>query len=246
MNHQAIDINKYQTILTQHQKSLRLFEQILVDENKKFNLTRITSSRQVRTRHFLDSLAGLDILDNLSNELQKPLQILDVGSGAGFPGLVLAIVRPQWSIVSLEATEKKVRFQETLCRTLNLDNVRIIHARAEDAAHQKSFREMFDAVTARALAQLPILSELTLGFPQQKGLALFWKGSSVTEELAKAEEAIQQMGTCVDQVASYTLPDEADEAIDFSLVVCRKIHPTPKKYPRVFGVIKKQPLGDLA
>ncbi|MBL7215881.1 MAG: 16S rRNA (guanine(527)-N(7))-methyltransferase RsmG [Phycisphaerae bacterium] len=244
MNHLTIDINPLQTFLEKHQEAFWLFEELLVDENKKFNLTRITSPQQVRTRHFLDSLAGLGFLDSLSKQLQKPLRILDIGSGAGFPGLVLALVRPEWSVVSLEATEKKVRFQEKVCKALNLNNVQVIHGRAEDLAHQTSFRETFDAVTVRALAQMSVLSELAIAFLQKKGIAIFWKGSDLTKEVQQAETPVKQMGGIIDQIASYTLHPETEASIDFSLVVCRKIHSTPKKYPRVFGIIKKHPLGN--
>ena len=244
MNAIPIDINPLQTILDVHQKAFSVFEKLLTEENQKFNLTRITSSQQVHVRHFLDSLAGLALLDALSQKLGKPLKILDIGSGAGFPGLALAIVRPEWSFVSLEATDKKVRFQEKVCQSLNLKNVQVIHGRAEDFAGQTTFREKFDVVTARALAELSILAELTLAFVQKEGLALFWKGSSTTEELANASEAIRQMGCHVDKIARYTLLMENEQPTGFSLVVCGKISSTPKTYPRVFGLIKKNPLGN--
>jgi len=244
MNSQPIETNSLQTVLQTHQDAFRLFEEILIDENKKFNLTRITSPRQIHIRHFLDSLAGLELLDALSQKHGKPLRILDVGSGAGLPGLALAIVRPKWSFVSLEATEKKVMFQKKVCQTLKLKNVQIIHGRAEDLAIQNNLRESFDVVTARALAQMSILAELILAFLKIEGLGVFWKGSSVSEELAKAQGAIQQMGCRLEKIASYTLDIEDEQPADFSLVVCKKIAHTPKIYPRVFGLIKKNPLGN--
>ena len=240
----SININPLQTVLETHQETFRLFEKILTEENKKFNLTRITSPQQIRTRHFLDSLAGLDILDTLSQELGKPLQILDAGSGSGFPGLALAIIRPEWSFVSLEATGKKTVFQKKVCDALKLKNVQVIHGRAEDFAGQKNFRENFDVITARALADLSVLAELTLAFLQKGGLAVFWKGSSVKEELAKADGAIRQMGCNLDKIARYTLHVENEQPAEFSLVVCKKINSTPKSYPRVYGMIKKNPLGN--
>ena len=246
MNTISVNINPLKTVLETHQEAFKLFETILTAENQKFNLTRITSPEQVHVRHFLDSLAGLEIMDVLSQELGKPLQILDAGSGAGFPGLALAIVRPRWAFVSLESTEKKVMFQKKVCDALKLKNVQVIHGRAEELAGQKNFREKFDAVTARALAELSILSELTLAFLQKEGFGVFWKGSSVSEELAKAGGAIQQMGCNLDKIARYTLLVENEKPAKFSLVVCKKISPTPKAYPRVFGVIKKNSLGNPA
>lgn len=238
-----INVDPLQAVLQAHQETLAIFETLLIEENEKYNLTRITSPQQVRTRHFLDSLAGLEILDALSQKLNKPLKILDVGSGAGFPGLVLAIVRPEWSFVSLEATEKKAMFQRKACETLNLKNVQVIHGRAEALAGQANCRETFDVVTARALAKLSILSELTLAFIQKEGLALFWKGSSATEEIANASGAIRQMGCDIEGLAPYTLLVENEPPAEFLLVVCKKTSSTPKAYPRAFGFIKKKPLG---
>ncbi len=242
MNQATLDIHTYQTILEDHRDAFGLFEELLIDENKKFNLTRITSPQQVRTRHFLDSLAGLCVLDGLAKELQKPLRILDIGSGAGFPGLVLALARPDWSVVSLEATEKKARFQQAVYTALGLNNVKIIHGRAEELAHQPPFREQFDAVTARAVAGMATLVEVTLGFSCKSGLAVFWKGPNSAAEAADAEVAIKQMGAHLDKIISYTLEDETQGALNFSLVVCRKIKPTPQKYPRAFGLIIKKTL----
>lgn len=239
-----IDIQSYQGLLKTHEEALKQFESLLVAENKKYNLTRVTSSQEVRIRHFLDSLAGLGPLDALSKKLCQPLRIVDIGSGAGFPGLILALVCPAWLVVSVEATEKKVRFQEKVRTALCLQNVQIIHGRSEDLAHQPPFRERFDAVTARALAALPVLTELTLGLIRPGGLGLYWKGSGIAEEVAAADGAIQQMGGRTEEIVPYTLSDEAGESVDFSLVVCRKIHATPEKYPRVFGTIKKTPLGN--
>lgn len=241
MKHQTVDLRPYHAILDRHQDALALFEQLLVEENQKYNLTRITSPQQIRARHFLDSLAGLSILDELSQSQEKPLRILDAGSGAGFPGIVLAVVRPEWRFVSLEATGKKVRFQEKVCSALNLSNVQLFHGRAEALVHEPVFRQNFDAVTARALAPLPILSELTLAFLRQNGLAVFWKSSGVSEEAADAGNAVKQMGAQIDRIINYSIPD-IEETIGFSLVVCRKLRSTPKSYPRAFGLIKKQPL----
>jgi 16S rRNA (guanine527-N7)-methyltransferase len=246
MNHSTIDIQPCQALLSRYAEKLHQFEQLLVDENAKYNLTRITSPQQVQTRHFLDSLAAIGLFDALAHSRQRPLRILDVGSGAGFPGLVLATVRPEWSFVSLEATDKKARFQETVCKALNLTNIQVLHGRAEEAAHKPAFREAFDAVTARALAPMPVLAELVLAFLRQQGLGIFWKGSSAAEETTAAETAIRQMGGTVEQIAAYTLSDETQEAVTFSLVVCRKISASPPKYPRVFGIIKKHPLNEIS
>jgi 16S rRNA (guanine527-N7)-methyltransferase len=242
MNDTLLPAIEYQSLLAEYAESFTVFEQLLVDENQKYNLTRITEPKQIRLRHFIDSMAGLGMLDELSTSLKKSLRILDIGSGAGFPGLVLAISRPEWQIVSLEATGKKVQFQKMVCDALKLSNVSIIHGRAEDIARQALYREQFDAVTARALAAMPVLAELSLGFVKLGGLALYWKGPSANEELKAALTAINEMGAEIQNTLSYTLPSMENEPANLSLIVCKKIKPTPKHYPRVFGMIKKRPL----
>lgn len=243
MSNNKIHLDMLEVLLQEHQQKLDRFTELLIAENQKFNLTRIDSPEKIHTRHFLDSLAGLSMLDELSAKTSKPLYILDLGSGAGFPGLVLALVRPQWHIVSLEATSKKVRFQEKVCEEIGLKNVTVLQGRGEEIARQEKFREKFDAVTARALAALPMLAELSLGLVRMDGLALYWKGPAVNKELHTAQAAIKKMGTEIQNALSYTLPTNEEEPAKLSLIICKKIKKTPKQYPRVFGIIKKKPLS---
>ena len=243
MNSRSINLDAAQAVLNEHREELDRFSELLISENQKYNLTRIDSPEQVQTRHFLDSLAGLSVLDELSKKVGKPLKILDIGSGAGFPGLVLAIVRPVWQIISLEATQKKADFQQKVCDALNLKNTTILNGRAEETAHHAQFRQQFDAVTARALAVMPVLAELSLGFVKIGGLGLYWKGPAVNEELQTAQAAIKQMGAKTKSVLSYTLRTENTEPANFSLAICKKTNTTPNAYPRVFGIIKKKPLS---
>ena len=228
-------------LLELYRDTFAAFERILISENRKFNLTRITESEQIRLRHFVDSMAALPALDQLSTALNKPLRILDIGSGAGFPGLVLAIVRPDWQVTSLEATGKKAQFQKMVCDELKLSNVTVIHGRAEEVAHEARYREQFDAVMARALAALPILAELSLGFVKPSGLSLYWKGPG--EDNQAALPAIEQMGAIIEDILAYTL-EAHDNPAKLSLVICKKMKPTPKQYPRVFGMIKMKPLSN--
>jgi len=241
LNKTTIKIENFEAVLNEHQDKLDRFAELLIAENQKYNLTRITSPDQIRLRHFLDSLTALSVLDALSQDSVKPLRVLDIGSGAGFPGLVLAIVRPRWKVVSLEATAKKAAFQKMVCDELALSNVTVINERAETLAHDKKYREAFDVVTARALAAMPVLAELSLGFLKIGGTALYWKGPG--EDLQAAHGAIEHMGARIEQRWTYTLPTEKDaEPPELSLVICSKTKTTPKQCPRVFGVIKKQPL----
>ncbi|MFZ9010436.1 MAG: 16S rRNA (guanine(527)-N(7))-methyltransferase RsmG [Anaerohalosphaeraceae bacterium] len=243
MNHSLINLDSLQVVLDQHRDKLNRFAELLIAENQKYNLTRIDSSEQIEIRHFLDSLTGLSVLDALSQKTGKPLQVLDIGSGAGFPGLVLAVVRPAWQIVSLEATEKKANFQKMVCDTLGLENTTLLNGRAEAIAHLAQFRQVFDVVTARALAAMPVLTELSLGFVKINGLGLYWKGPSAKEELTTAQAAIKQMGGEIEQTLPYTLQTGDGEPAKLSLVVCKKIKPTPQEYPRAFGIIKRKPLS---
>jgi 16S rRNA (guanine527-N7)-methyltransferase len=239
-----IDIQQIAGMIDQNAEAFERFERLLVEENAKYNLTRITSHQQVRARHWLDSLAALPVLDAVAENAGGLITLLDVGSGAGLPGLPIAIVRPDWTIVSVEATEKKVRFQQMVSKDLKLQNVTVLHARGEDLAHDKKFRGRFDAVTARALASMPVLTELTLAFLRQGGKAVYWKGHDYASELASAQAAIQKMGAAVERVQTYTLTSE-EESIEMALIVCAKHKPTPAAYPRAYGVIKKQPLTEV-
>ena len=243
MSSNQLNLDSLRVILDEHRDKLNRFTELLIAENQKYNLTRIDSLEQIEIRHFLDSLAGLSLQDELPQKTGQPLKVLDIGSGAGFPGLMLAIVRPAWNIVSLEATEKKANFQKMLCDALRLDNVTVLSGRAEAVAHHAAYRQQFDAVTARALAAMPVLAELSLGFVKTGGLGLYWKGPSVDEELETAQAAIKQMGAEIEDTLPYTLQTEDADPALLTLVVCRKIKATPKQYPRVFGIIKKKPLS---
>jgi 16S rRNA (guanine527-N7)-methyltransferase len=238
MNDSPLNIDLLQAVLDEYRDKLNRFAELLVTENQKYNLTRVDSLEQIQTRHFLDSLAGLSVLES---QAERPLTILDIGSGAGFPGLVLAIARPQWKIVSLEATAKKVNFQGMVCDALDLENVTVINNRAESLAHDAQYRETFDAVTARALASLPVLAELSLAFLKLRGAALYWKGPS--EDPETAQGAIKTLGAQLEDLFSYSLPGEGTESSKMLLLKCKKIKPTPEQYPRVFGIIKKKPLS---
>lgn len=243
MTQTPLQFDALNTLLDAHHDAFEKLAQILLEENAKYNLTRIVDPEQIRARHFLDSLTAISVLDALAAETGQPLRVIDIGSGAGFPSLPLAIVRPQWSFCSLEATGKKARFQKHAARELSLENLRVVHGRAEEAARQPAFREQFDAACARALAAMPILTELTGAFVKPAGKTIFWKGSSAHDELDASKKAIGQMGAQFEQMLPYTLPDQPDESPEFSLVVCRKTKPSPSQYPRVFGMIKKKPLG---
>jgi 16S rRNA (guanine527-N7)-methyltransferase len=246
MNAQPLDLTPAVEALALYAEAFDRFAHILIEHNRVLNLTRIDTLGDIQTRHFLDSLAALSILDEAAASVpaDRPFSLLDVGSGAGFPALALAIARPSWRIVSLEATEKKVRFQRDVCQALELSHVEILHGRAEVAAHEPALRERFDGVTARAVAPLSVLAELTLGFIRPGGIGLYWKGPKVQEEYVSGCAAAGRMGASVLTLHTYTLPNSPHGR--FYLVAAAKDKALPSDLPRrSFGVIKKYPLSDL-
>jgi len=236
MTTRQIDISALPDLLTQHQQAFDALSNLLIEENKHTNLTRITEPNQIRIRHYLDSLAVLPVLDIVAQE-KTSLKIADVGSGAGFPVLPLAIVRPEWKFTSIEATGKKVNFQKKVVAELGLKNVTVIGVRAEELAHTKQFREKFDASLARAVANLGILAEVSLPLVKVGGLMLAFKGPDIEQELAGAKKMIEILGGQTDTVWSYSLPDTEGQ---FRLISIAKTAATPADYPRSYSIISKK------
>jgi 16S rRNA (guanine527-N7)-methyltransferase len=247
MTSQILNLQSAYAAITAHQEVFNQFAQFLAEQNQRMNLTRIDNSEQVRIRHFLDSLAALDVLDDLAVRCGQPaFSVIDVGSGAGFPGLAIGIARPEWKIFSLEATEKKANFQQKVCKKLGLANVTVVCGRAETVAHDRAFREQFCAVTARALAGLNILAELTMAFVRLGGMGLFWKGPQVQKEIVESAAAFETMGASMTGLRAYQLcePDPALPETTLYLALAEKRHSTPEAYPRQnYGAIKKRPLS---
>jgi len=220
---------------------LEAFARMLIDENRVLNLTAVTDLDEVRVRHVEDSLAALPYLREIASDAPS---LIDIGSGAGLPGLALAIALPEWRIVSVEATGKKARFQKKVVQALGLSNVTVTQGRAETLAHDPAHRERYDAATARALAPLPVVAELTLPFVRLGGSALAWKGPSADEEIARARRACDRLGGRVGREIAYHLsvpPSDAPRL--FRLVILSKTQPTPAAYPRGPNAIRKRPLG---
>ncbi|MEN6308617.1 MAG: 16S rRNA (guanine(527)-N(7))-methyltransferase RsmG [Anaerohalosphaeraceae bacterium] len=236
---QTLHIDKLETLMSQHQQAFDALAEMLAEENKHTNLTRITDPQQVRIRHFLDSLAVLPILDGMAAGCEC-FSVADVGSGAGFPSLPLAIVRPEWRFVSIEATGKKVHFQQKVAAQLGLKTLTVLHGRAEDIAHQPHYRQQFDAALARAVADLRVLAEISLGLVKVGGAMLAFKGPDSEPECTAAEKSITVLGGKLFHTYQYTLPGVADA---FRLIAIHKINPTPDEYPRSYSVITRKPLA---
>src|SRR5947209_20068344 len=209
------------------------YRQELLDWNTRVNLTAITNPEEVLIKHFLDSLSVLKVYDN------PLIRLLDIGSGAGFPGLPLKIVRPQWQVVLLEATGKKVAFLQHMIETLLLENVAAVHARAEEVGHKQEYRAAFDILTARAVASLPTLLEYAAPFCRVGGQIILLKKGALEDELAQGKRAAKQVGAILKADVAVTLPGLADGR---RLLVWEQQKLCPKQYPRSGAVMVKKPL----
>ena len=205
---------------------------LLEKSGKSFNLTTITGVEDVARLHFLDSLALLMATDF------KNAKVIDIGSGAGFPGLPLKLAEASIDLALLDATAKRIAFLSELCAVLEVAAT-CLHARAEEAARELYLREQFDIAVSRAVAQLSVLSELCLPFVRVGGIFLAMKGIGSSGELEEALGAIHEMGAEYEGTLDYALPETN---ISHRIIKIRKISPTPKHYPRRFAKIQKSPI----
>ena len=210
---------------------LLTFGRLLLEKNQVMNLTAITDPDQVAALHFLDSLAVWQ-----AGELEGA-SLIDVGTGAGFPGLPLRIAHPDLRVTLLDSLGKRVTFLEEVCAALGLSDVACVHGRAEEFAAGR--RECFDAAVSRAVADLRILSELCLPLVRVGGRFIAMKSTDCEGELTAAGGAVRTLGGRVERLLDYDIPGAG---VRHRLVIIRKERPTPAKYPRRFAQIKKQPL----
>ncbi len=208
------------------------YAEFLVSYNEKVNLTSITEPLEIVEKHFLDSAAPQGLIP-------KGSRVIDVGTGAGFPGLPLRIVRPDLQLTLLDSLEKRVRFLEEACQIMNLDGAAALHARAEDAARDPALREQFDAAVSRAVANLRVLCEYCLPFVRVGGLFLAWKGPGAEEEGKECEKALRTLGGELSAILPLDIPGTE---LDHRVVVIKKVRQTPAGYPRKAGKPTKNPL----
>jgi len=204
----------------------------LLVKNAGFNLTAISEDEEAAVKHYWDCLY-------IAEKLPEQARCLDIGSGAGFPGLVLAAARPDTKWLLLDSLNKRCEFLKRAAAQMGLKNVEVIHARAEEAGQNKKFRESFDIVAARAVTAMPVLAELTLPFLKKGGKLLAMKGPALTEELADAQNALKLLQGEVKEVREYELPLFGDGR---TLCTVQKIGICPAKYPRRAGTPKSDPL----
>lgn len=212
-------------------EALARYGRLLAEKNQVMNLTAITDPADMAALHFLDSAALLSLMD------LRGKSVADVGTGAGFPGLPLRIVEPSIRLTLLDAQNKRVAFLQEVCEALDLPDVDCVHARAEEFAAER--RESFDIVTSRAVANLRILAELCLPLVKPDGYFLAMKSVESDAETAEAAQALKLLGGQLERTEDYTIPGTQ---VRHRLLLIKKIAVTPKKYPRPFAKIKKNPL----
>ncbi len=223
-------------LLPDHADTLSRFHLLLSEWNKRMDLTAVLEEAEMIDRHYVDSLTPLTV-DGL---IPENASVIDVGSGAGFPGIPLAIARPDLTVTLLDAQQKRVRFLQEAADALHLSNVKAVHGRAEDTAHKEGFRESFDLALARAVASLPTLLELLLPFVRIGGRALCWKGPAVLGELPAGERAAKVLGGTPENPIPTPIPGRDWTHL---LLPCRKTGKTLRQYPRKAGTPGRSPLG---
>lgn len=209
-----------------------LYMELLLEWNEKINLTAITDVDDIIKKHYIDSLT-------INKYIEENIKIIDVGTGAGFPGIPIKIVKENNEIVLLDALNKRLKFLEEVINKNNLMNIKTIHYRAEEAGRDKKYREKFDIATSRAVAPLNVLLEYMLPLAKVGGKCICMKGSNAKEEIEQSKNAIQILGGEIEKVEEFNLPD-TDMAR--TIIIVRKVSNTPSKYPRKAGTPSKEPI----
>lgn len=217
-----------------HEKisSLEKYAELLKEWNEKMNLTAITDTEGIAVKHFLDSASALT-----TGKIKG--KVIDVGTGAGFPGLVLKIMNPEIKLTLLDSLNKRLVFLKEVLDTLGITDVELVHSRAEDGAHKREYREKYDVAVSRAVAALPLLSELCLGYVKKGGSLVALKGPSVTEEAKDAKRAIYILGGETESILESHVPDSE---MEHKIIIIKKVRHTPIKFPRKPALITKSPI----
>ena len=213
-------------------KKFMNYMNLLLEWNEKINLTAITQPEEVKLKHFVDSLTVLKYI----NDDDK---VIDIGTGAGFPGIPLKIMNENTKITLLDSLNKRINFLNIVIETLNLRNIQAIHGRAEEIARNKLYREKYDVAVSRAVANLSTLTEYMLPFVKVGGKCICMKGANVNEELERAQNAIKELGGEIERVDNFYLSDNDNER---NIIIIRKVKETSSKYPRKAGMPSKEPL----
>ena len=222
-----IDINPEQI------NQFEIYKKLLLEWNEKINITRITEAQEIYIKHFLDSLTLIN-----TGLIKEGKSLIDIGTGGGFPGLPLKIMYPGLKISLMDSLNKRIIFLQEVIKELNLKNIEAVRGRAEEYGRKEDYREKFDLVTNRALANMSSLAEYSLPFVKKSGYFIAMKGSEYKEEVKEAKNAIDILGGKIVDIKEIKLPGE----ILHSLIIVEKIRETPKKYPRAGGKPRTKPL----
>ena len=232
------DLHEFDIILSDSQtEQFLMYYELLVEKNQVMNLTAITNFDEVLKKHFVDSLSLVKAYDLSHSEAE--ISLIDIGTGAGFPGIPIKIAFPNLKVTLMDSLNKRVDFLNEVIETLRLNNIEAIHGRAEDYAKPNQLREKYDLCVSRAVANLSVLSEYCLPYVKTGGKFISYKSEKVSEEISDAEYAINVLGGRIEKQIDFKLPDSD---IYRNLVVIEKISETPSKYPRKAGTINKKPL----
>lgn len=224
----ACEKNKIMLLEEQIEKFYK-YMNLLIEWNQKINLTAIVEPKEIIQKHFIDSMSVL-------NYIQDKKNIIDVGTGAGFPGIPIKIANPNINVTLLDSLQKRVNFLSEVVSQLELDKIKAVHSRAEDYA--KENRESYDVAISRAVANMSTLVEYLLPYVKQDGIVICMKGPNIEDELEKSKKAISILGGKIEHIEHLLL----DEEMERNLIIIRKIKPTPKQYPRKAGKPAKEPI----
>lgn len=239
-----MNINKFKELINFYAEKIEIvfddkqinqfynYMNLLIEWNKKINLTAITEFEEIILKHFIDSLT-------INKYIEKNKSIVDVGTGAGFPGIPLKIYRPDIKVTLVDSLNKRINFLNNVISDLKLEDIYTVHGRIEDFGRNSQYREKFDYVTARAVANLTVLSEYLIPISKVGGKCICMKGSNVEDELEDASKAINVLGGKINKIDKFELPNSN---ISRNIVIVDKIKCTPSRYPRKSGIPVKEPL----
>ena len=226
-------IEKYFPKITVDQKEqFNALGQLYPEWNEKINLTAIIEPKEIILKHFIDSLSIIKYIKNKNS-------LVDVGTGAGFPGIPIKIVLPEIKVILIDSLNKRITFLNEVISQLDLKYIEAVHSRVEDFARNKEYREKFDVATARAVAQLPIILEYLIPLTKVKGNIICMKGNKIDEEIKKSKKAISVLGGNLEKIDNFYLPDTD---IERNIIIVNKVEKTSSKYPRKAGIPSKNPI----